>query len=266
MNRLHELAERALVTSSARLSERALLWVVVTIYLGGAVLLPLAIWLRFPQPVSALAMASMNFLFVSLAFAILMSWMGTRLQARDRRLLVEWTTNLRLLNAEEFEWFVGEVFRREGWHVRETGRQDAADGGIDLELTQGGVRQIVQCKRWTSWQVRVDDIRRFGGTLAREGVPLTSGIFVTLSDFTSGARSEASQMGVALMDRADLNRRADAVRRSEPCPTCRRPMVLDYSVRGWWLRCVASACPGKRDLSGSAGRATQLLLEAPDRR
>jgi hypothetical protein len=48
---------------------------------------------------------------------------------------MEWTSDLRSLSAEEFEWLVGEFFRREEWDVRETGRQDGPDGNVDLELT-----------------------------------------------------------------------------------------------------------------------------------
>ena len=47
-------------------------------------------------------------------------------EARDRRHLVEWTTDLRLLDFEEFEWFVGELYRRKGWSVERVGRRAAA--------------------------------------------------------------------------------------------------------------------------------------------
>jgi hypothetical protein len=36
--------------------------------------------------------------------------MAVRVEAGHRRHLVEWTTNLRHLDAAEFEWLVGEVF------------------------------------------------------------------------------------------------------------------------------------------------------------
>ncbi|MHB1510341.1 MAG: hypothetical protein ACYCST_10645 [Acidimicrobiales bacterium] len=45
---------------------------------------------------------------------VLFGWYASRLDAAHKRHLVDWTTKLRLLNAEEFEWFVGEIFRREG--------------------------------------------------------------------------------------------------------------------------------------------------------
>lgn len=208
-------------------------------------------------------LVGLNVLGVTWAAIVGLGWLAGQVQRRDRRHLVEWTTSLRLLGADEFEWLVGEVFRREGWRVTETGRQGAADGNIDLELTKpGGERRIVQCKRWTARQVGVADVREFGGTLMREHLPGEAGIFVTLSDFTDGARAEALGTGIGLIDSVELHQRVEANRRAEPCPICTEPMVLGRSSRGWWLRCVAPGCTGKRDLSGDPARAVELLLES----
>jgi restriction system protein len=185
------------------------------------------------------------------------------LEARDRRHLIEWTSNLRLLNSEEFEWLVGEVFRREGWRVKETGRQDRSDGNIDLRITKGNQRMIVQCKRWTAWQVGVDEIRKFSGTLLREGLNGNAGTFVTLSGFNEQAVAEAKKVGITLVDRRDLHARIEDARQPEPCPVCHSPMILDRSGRGWWFRCVTDGCSGKRDLGGDAGRAVELLTQQP---
>jgi HJR/Mrr/RecB family endonuclease len=190
-----------------------------------------------------------------------LAWFVAGVRASQRRLLVEWTSDLHLLNAEEFEWFVGEVFRRDGWQVKETGCQDAADGNIDLELTRDGKRMVAQCKRWTARPVGVGVVREFAGTLLREGLVGSDGLFVTLSDFTSQARSEAAKMGMVLVDKRDLYARAEKVRHSEDCPDCSTPMVLARSHRGWWMRCVASGCAGKRDLGNDPARAVDLLLQ-----
>ena len=167
--------------------------------------------------------------------------MSVQVQARDRRHLVEWTTDLRLLDAAVFEWLVGEVFRRDGWRIEETGRQDGPDGNVDLRITKAGSTSIVQCKRWASYLIGVDAIRVFAGTLMREGLSGSSGIFVTLSDFTEQARAEARRIGLTLIDKYDLYARFETVRGAEPCPTCGAPMLLDRSTRGWWFRCVAEA-------------------------
>ena len=253
MSKLDDFIERALLAAVTRLSDRSVVALAFVLYAGGGLALPLALHWRIWGLVEANVLAT---LFAGL---ILLTWLAARVRAGHRRLLVEWTTDLRLLTAEEFEWLVGEVFRREGWEIRETGRQDSPDGNIDLELSRDGQRAIVQCKRWESWKVNIDEIRKFAGTLMREGLPGSAGIFVTLSDFTGQARVEAKKIGLALVDNHDLYSRVEKVRRAEPCNVCQAPMLLDRSPRGWWLRCVAPGCQGKRDLGPDPGRAVELL-------
>lgn len=204
-----------------------------------------------------------NAIGVSLAAVVVLGYFYVLIEAKDRRHLLEWTTDLRLLTAAEFEYLVGELFRREGWEVAETGRQDGPDGGIDLVVTRGRERRIVQCKRWTSWQVGVEHIRTFAGALTAAGESPRNGLFVTFSDFTPAATEAAGKIGMALMDRAGLFERIERVRRPEPCPTCHAPMLFDRSPRGWWFRCVAAGCAGKRDLGTDAGRAIELLTQPP---
>jgi HJR/Mrr/RecB family endonuclease len=206
---------------------------------------------------------SINLIGVTAAALLSIGYLVVLVQAKDRRHLLEWTTDLRLLTAAEFEYLVGELFRREGWNVAETGRQDGPDGNIDLVLTRGRKRRIVQCKRWTSWLVGVKEVRAFAGTLMSEGASGKDGIFVTLSNFTEQAEEEAKRTGIALLDGADLLSRVEKVRRQEPCPICDRPMLFDRSSRGWWFRCVTEGCAGKRDLGTEAGRAIELLTQPP---
>src|SRR5438128_2271558 len=158
-----------------------------------------------------------NAVGVCVAAILTIGWLSAQIEGARRRHLVEWTTDLRLLDAEEFEWLVGELYRREGWKVEETGHQDSADGNIDLDLKRKGERKIVQCKRWTSWQIGVDEIRSFGGTLLREHLPGSAGMFVTLSEFNEHARAEAHKMHIELVDGRDLYARVEKVRRPEPC-------------------------------------------------
>ncbi len=201
------------------------------------------------------------------AAVVLFGWFVVDLEARldsaNKRHLVDWTSNLRLLDAEEFEWFVGEIFRREGFQVTETGSQDHADGNIDLVLTKQGERRVVQCKRWQAWKVGVEEIRMFAGTLMREGLPPGAGVFVTLSTFTEQAREEAAKTGLVLLNGNQLEARWSKVRRTEPCPTCGQPMLVDKSRHGWWLRCISPGCSGKRDLAGEPGPAIELLTQQP---
>ena len=226
------------------------------LYVGIGLVLPLSLgWPKW-------ALVEANLVGTMLAAVVGCGWLMVRVEAGNRRRLVEWTTDLRLLDASEFEWLVGEVFRREGWAVRETGRQDGPDGNIDLRLTRDGATKIVQCKRWTAKPVGVDQIRMFLGTLMREKLPAGAGLFVTLSSFTEQARLEARQAELAIVDHHGLFQRIENVRRREQCPLCSASMILGRSQHGWWLRCVADGCQGKRDLSSDPGRAVELLIQS----
>jgi hypothetical protein len=226
-------------------------------YIGIGLVLPAAIG------ASTLAFIFWNVTGTALAAGLVFALLGKHIEAMRRRNLVEWTTNLRHLDAQEFEYFVGEVYRREGWTVRETGKQGAPDGNVDLEVTRDRQRQIVQCKCWARKAVGVDEIRSFGGTLMREGLSGKQGVFVTLSDFTVQARHEAESLGVTLVVGRDLFARAEKVRRVEACPECGEPMRFDRSSQGWWFRCTASGCVGKRDLGREPAQALGLLTTEP---
>ena len=250
--------ERAVDVVLRRIGFRAAAALAATFYAAGFAL-PLAMhW-----PTLLLVLYSLT--GTLLAGVVLFGWYQIRLDAAHKRHLVDWTTNLRLLNAEEFEWFVGEIFRREGFEVKETGSQQHPDGNIDLVLVKNGQRSVVQCKRWQSKVVGVDEIRQFAGTLMREELSAASGIFVTLSNFTEQARDEAEKLGLILVTGRQLQDRWMKVRRTEPCPLCGEAMLVGKSVRGWWLRCIAPGCTGKRDLATEPGRALELLTQPPTR-
>ncbi len=236
--------------------------------MGPALLLGATIYvtigLAFPLSIGApgFLLALLNVLGVVLGWLVTLAWLAPQVEATRRRHLLEWTTNLRLLSAQEFEWIVGEVLRREGWDVEETGKEGAADGNVDLRIRRAEQELLVQCKRWQSWSVGVDEVRKLAGTLLREGLPGKAGIFVTLSHFTEPAIAEAAELGIELVDNRELVRRIERVRATEPCPICATPMLLDRSQHGWWLRCPgwADGCAGKRDLGANPGRALDLLL------
>jgi hypothetical protein len=255
MSNFQSVVDRAMLAFVTRISGWQALAVAAALYGGIGLAMPLGIGM----PIYGLIY--FNVFGAVMAAVILLGWLLVRIAAGERRNLLEWTTDLRRLNFKEFEWLVGEVFRREGWFVKETGRDDGPDGNIDLELVRGGQRSIVQCKRWTAKSVGVDDIRRFLGTLMREKLAGGCGIFVTLSDFTDQARREALQSGIVLIDNRELFSRIEKVRRAEPCPTCAAPMILGKSQYGWWFRCNAKGCSGKRDLGADAGRAVDLLFQ-----
>jgi hypothetical protein len=253
MGTITDALDRVVLGMAARMHGGVALAVAIVLYGGGGLALPLASgW-------PALYLVGANLGFTLLALCTLLAWSVTRIEAGTRRRLLNWTTNLRVLTAEEFEWLVGEVYRREGWSVVETGRQDAADGNVDLDMRRDRTRLIVQCKRWTSRRVGVDEVRKFAGTLLRERLPGSSGAIVTLAGFTQAAESEAERTGITLVGDVELHARIERVRRAEPCPACARPMRLAHSLYGWWFRCGRPGCRGKRDLGVQPGPVAEFL-------
>jgi hypothetical protein len=181
-----------------------------------------------------------------------------------RRHLVDWTSDLRRLDSDEFEWLACELFRREGYESQKVGSPHHGDGNIDLKLRRGSENLLVQCKRWAAAYVGVAVVREFAGTYPKAG-DVTGRILLTLSDFTEEGRVAAERAGITLIDGTELAMRLQRVRRTEPCEKCGTPMLLDRSTRGWWLRCprFRAGCDGKRDLSRDPGRAIDLLLDQP---
>jgi HJR/Mrr/RecB family endonuclease len=236
--------------------------------MGAALLLSavlyVAIGLALPLNIGAhgFVLVYLNVFGVLLGWIVMVACLFSGVQAAQRRHLLEWTTDLRLLSAQEFEWVVGEVLRREGWDVQETGREAAADGNVDLRARRAEQEMLVQCKRWQSWPVGVDEVRKLAGTLMREGLGGEAGVFVTLSHFTEQAVAEADKLGIELVDNQKLVGRIEHLRATEPCPICATPMLLDRPTHGWWLRCPGweNGCRGKRDLGASPGRALDVLL------
>ena len=97
----------------------------------------------------------------------------------------------------EFEMLVGEAFRLQGYRVAETGG-GGPDGGIDLALTKGSEKFLVQCKQWKAYKVSVDVVRELYGVMAAKGA--AGGFVVTSGRFTDDARKFAEGRNVQLVD------------------------------------------------------------------
>ena len=225
MSKLDELSDRLLL-AAGHMPGHAVAALALLFYVGGGLALPILLgivflgWDTVNWSVPFIVMA--NLYSTTLAALVILAWLTLRVEARERRHLLEWTTDLRHLNSEEFEWLVGEVFRREGWEVEETGSQEHADGNIDLAMTREGKRAVVQCKLWQSWRIGVKQIREFGGTLLREGLQGSDGIFVTIGDIHESTRAEAENRRNARRQ-GELHSRMESVRRAEPAQSARNP-------------------------------------------
>jgi restriction system protein len=105
--------------------------------------------------------------------------------------------SIRAMSWRQFEMLCGEAFRRKGYGVEETGFGDA-DDGLDLILHKGDERVLVQCKRWRTFKVGVEEIRELYGILAAD--PADRAVFVSTGSYTAEARTFAKDKPLQLLD------------------------------------------------------------------
>ncbi len=97
----------------------------------------------------------------------------------------------------EFEMLVGEAFRLQGYRVTETGGA-GPDGGIDLVLSKGSEKFLVQRKQWKAFKVSVTVVRELYGVMAANGA--AGGFVVTSGRFTEDATEFATGRNITLID------------------------------------------------------------------
>lgn len=135
---------------------------------------------------------------------VLIIWLLAEFKKWWRRRLLDAQSGLnsiRDLSWQEFEHLVGEAYRRQGYVLQETGSA-SGDGGIDVLLTKGDERVLVQCKQWRTRRVGVKPIRELYGVMMSEKA--AKAILVTCGSFTGEARRFAEGKPVELLDGADL--------------------------------------------------------------
>lgn len=177
---------------------------------------------------------------------------------------------------QQFERLVGESFRLQGYAVLETGG-GGADGGVDLILSKGSEKFLVQCKQWKAFKVGVDVVRELYGVMAAKGS--AGGFVVTSGRFTEEASNFANGRHISLVDGPRLQQllrqasrtgdqsrpsqdrprqpesRRDASPAAPSCPTCSKPMVRRVAKRGanagseFWGCTGYPSCKGTRPLA-----------------
>jgi len=169
---------------------------------------------------------------------------------------------------QEFEQLVGEAFRRQGYSIAETGG-GGADGGVDLVLTKGSEKTLVQCKQWRAQRVGVNIVRElYGVMVARHAA---AGIIVTAGEFTPDAIEFARGRNVRLIAGRELRGLlretskpgqtgvpipvAPACDSTPPrCPRCGASMIQRVARRGvnaghkFWGCSQYPSCRGTLDL------------------
>ena len=178
---------------------------------------------------------------------------------------------IRRLSWQDFEEFVADIYRGEGYLVEKTGGA-RADGGYDLVLLRENFSVLVQCKHWLAHQVGVSRVRELAGAMKKVGA--TGGVFVTTGAFTPAARQFATGMPMELVDGKALVRRLargegePAAQDQSPaevpvaagvvptCPKCQKSMKLRTTGKGgrplaapFWGCSDFPRCWGKRQVA-----------------
>ncbi|MDO8772014.1 MAG: restriction endonuclease [Burkholderiaceae bacterium] len=144
---------------------------------------------------------------------------------------------------QQFEILVGEAFRQKGYKVTELGGA-GPDGGVDLVLSKGDEKFLVQCKQWKAFKVGVDVVRELYGLMAAKGA--AGGFVVTSGKFTTDAQEFARGSNVTLLDgeklfamlqsaKAGIKKgsvAAAAPTGSPACPVCSSAMLRREARRG----------------------------------
>lgn len=161
--------------------------------------------------------------------------------------------SIRDLSWQRFEELVGEAYRRQGYWVKEN---DGAgpDGGIDLVISRGGQRWLVQCKQYRVQKVGVKVVREIYGLVAAEhaagGIVITSGTFtrdavkfadgkslelvdgVQLARLIADVQSVPGKPNVSVAQASVFPNVPDEVPSAPSCPVCDREMVLRMARKG----------------------------------
>jgi restriction system protein len=101
------------------------------------------------------------------------------------------------LSRQDFQRLVREGFMQRGFLVAERGGTEA-DGGIDLQLTRGSERFLVQFKQWRAQSVSVSVVRELDAVMAAEGA--AGGFAVTSGTFSMDAKRFAAARNIELID------------------------------------------------------------------
>lgn len=152
---------------------------------------------------------------------------------------------IKAMSWREFETFVGEVFRRQGYSVEETGC-GGADGGFDLILHKRREKVLVQCKQWRTYQVGVKIVREMYGLMVAEHADRV--IIVSVGAYTKDAADFARGKPIELIDGDKLvqlrceqdtstSKQCEVTTARQPpqnpsCPECGAKMILRTAKKG----------------------------------
>ncbi len=114
---------------------------------------------------------------------------------------------------QNFEFLVGEYYKRKGYSVFEMGG-NSPDGGIDLLAKKNGEKLIVQCKHWKAFKIDVKVIRELYGVMV--DATASGAVLITSGGFTQPAVDFAQDKPIELIDGPKLAKLIDEVKAPAP--------------------------------------------------
>ncbi len=133
---------------------------------------------------------------------------------------------IRSMSWQDFEKLVGEIYRRKGYTITETGG-GGADGGVDLVLKKNGETIFVQCKHWKMESVGVIIIRELLGVVYDKKA--SGGIVITSGTFTQEALDFAKGNPIELVDGKELFAMIGRIK-TKMIPFPKKPELMNMPV------------------------------------
>jgi restriction system protein len=187
-----------------------------------------------------IAMASPN-VAMPVAFLLVVVAAVSAFHSWRKGELIESQTSVRSiqeLSWKEFEYLVGEAYKRKGYRVLEN-TQQGPDQGIDLVLSKDSEVTLVQCKNWKTNKVGVSVVREHFGVVMAEGA--SRGIVVCSGSFTEEAKAFGDKVDIELIGGRKLAKLISSVqtrgttevpKTDKSCPICGSHMVHRVARRG----------------------------------
>lgn len=162
----------------------------------------------------------------------------------DRELLLK----LRGMNPKEFEEYIADLFSKLGYKTEVVG--GGYDRGVDVIASKDGLKHYIQCKKYITSVVGVNEVRDFYGAVA-DHLAQAKGYFISTNKFTLEAEKFAEDKPIELIDGQRLieyirltEKESSSILKSSPteataekCPQCGGDLIKREGKFGQFYGC-----------------------------
>ncbi len=128
-------------------------------------------------------------------------WLVYKQRMKQKTLRALQIAHIDAMTGEEFEEYIAELLRFQGYKTRMTPR--SGDYGVDIVASKDGIKTAVQIKRYSK-KLDQKPIREAVTGMAVRKYGCTKAMVVTNSTFTKAAEFLAAESGCELIDREKL--------------------------------------------------------------